>query len=329
MQQLPSLGFLSKDDTLCLSITVTSRCNLRCTYCHYFAGVSTSHRNKDIADDVFEKYLRLIGWIKKNIHSKIQVRFSGGEPLVLGDRLYKLAEKVMSSLGENVHILTNGILLNSEVIRLASKCGISAFLVSIENPFDVDKGSVNPEIVLDKIIGLKSDFVAVLPAVVIVRNHAFAQLPELADFFFSKLGQVPAMCELNFKAYISPTTVELKQLRDGVESVVTKFLGKTPLVLFPYIVPELAYCYENRYLVEFAVGAGTYNFLSQSQEQCVAELSRYLKNAYPAGNCGKYFCPWHENCKRIKWAWSSKMTDYCAYKCAISEGYYAAIASIK
>lgn len=321
------LGFLSRDDTLCLSVIVTSRCNLRCSYCHYYSRIPESHRNTDIQDEVFDRYLDLIDWIKSHLHQKIQVRFSGGEPLLLGGRLYELAEKVRHRLGERVHVLTNGELLSAEVIRTAANSGISAFLVSIENPFEVDKGSINPSVVMDKIAVLDGSTVEVLPAVVIVQNHMFSRLAELADLFFDKLGQVPTLSELNFNAYISPKQTELKHLRKGVEAIVAKYLGKTPLVLFPYIVPELAFCYENRYLLEFGVRPGSYDFFSPSVEKCIAEVVRYLNDAYPAASCERYRCTWHENCRRIKWAWHSKMRDYCAFKRAISDGYYAAIAA--
>lgn len=319
------LGFLAPEDTLCISIIVTSRCNLRCSYCHYHSTVRMDLRNADILDMVFDRYLDVIDWIKSHIHPKIQVRFSGGEPLVLGERLYELAERVCRRLNENVHILTNGVLINSEVIRSAAKCGISAFLISIENPFDVDKGSVDPQLVLDKIVSLANGLVPLLPAVVIVRNHMFFRLSELADWFFDRLGQVPTISELNFSSYCSPTTEQLKHLHEEIKVVVDKYIGKTPLALFPYIVPELAYCYENKYLLEFGVAPDSYNFIQPSMSDCVSEAVRYLNDAYPESNCPNFECEWYGNCQRIKWVWLKKMRDYCDFKRAVSDGYYQAL----
>lgn len=319
------LGFLARNDTLCLSIIVTNRCNLRCSYCHYCSRISPQLRNADIEDTVFDRYLTLIDWIKSHLHRNVQVRFSGGEPLVLGERLYQLADRASRRLGVGVHVLTNGALLNSAVVRSAAECGISAFLASIENPFDIDKGSISPTVVLNNIGTLASTSVAILPAVVIVRNHLFSRLPELADYFFDRIGVVPTISEMNFGAYVPPTQPELRQLREAVKVVVTKYVGRSPLVLFPYIVPELAYCFENRYLLEFGLVPRRSNFLSCSIDECVTEVVRCLANAYPRVNCRRYECAWHHNCRRAKWLWLSKMPDYCAFKRAISQGYYEAI----
>lgn len=320
--QLNSLGYLTPEDTLCISIAVTSRCNLHCSYCHYNSRITSHLSNADIEDDVFDHYLKLIDWIRSTLHENIQIRFSGGEPLLLGDRLFRLAEKVYSRLGETVHVLSNGVLVNSSTVKSSSSAGISAFLLSIENPYDVDKGSINPVSVIDKIISFNNDVVQVQPAVVIVRNHEFYRLTELMDWFYDKIKKLPTVSELNFSSFIQPTGRELNYLSEEVAKIVKKYIDKTPVVLFPYIVPDLAYCYENKYLIEFGVAPDHYNFSHSSMTDCTSEIIRYLNDAYPESKCNKFDCSWREGCKRVKWVWENNLQNYCAMRTAICEGYY-------
>lgn len=320
MRLLPNS--ISSDDTICFSIRVTSRCNLKCSYCNYKSLITPDIEFKDIDDEVFNKYLDIIEWVNLHITPKIQIRFSGGEPLLLGKRMFDLVNKVTSRIGKKVHILTNGALLDCDAINLGKQAGIAAFLVSLENPYDIDPGSISPAKIIDKILLLKGQDVKVLPAVVILRNHMFSQMAEVADYFYSRLGNIPTISELNFGGYVSPTSNEILTLRSSVEIVVQKYLGITPLRLFPYIVPELAYTYKPTYLVEFGVAPDRFNFTEDSITKRIHEFYRYVDIAYPPFDCYDKQCQWSDGCKRIKWFWKDKENDYCKLKKAICDGYY-------
>ncbi len=320
-----SFAFLKTTDTLYISIIVTSRCNLRCSYCHYYPRVRMSLQSHDISDAVFERYLDFIAYLKAEVHSKIQVRFSGGEPLVLGARLYQLAKRVHDRLGEKTYILTNGSLIDRRAIGQAAENGISAFLISLENPFDIDTGAVSPFPIIDKIRRLSSFSVALLPAVVIVRNKEFSHLVDIADFFFARLGAIPTISELNFTVYESPAPSHLAVLKQSITQLVRKYYGKTPLPLFPYVTPELAYCFENKYILELGVAPDTYDFVSESPQESLNVAERYLQDAYPPSKCQNHRCDWFPYCHRFKWVWSNTFQDYCALKRTICEAYYDAL----
>jgi len=327
--QLPgkhkALGFIEPDDVLCISIIVTSRCNLKCSYCHFFGNLPQNLRNRDIQDAVFDRYLDIIEYVKSTLHRNIRIRFSGGEPLALGSRLFHLSSKVFSRLGERVFVLTNGTMIDRDVTRRAVDNGISAFVISVENPFDVDVGSADPHSIIGKISELSEPTLQLVPGIVIVRNHMFSKLTEIADYFFSRLREIPTLSELSFSSFRSPSKKQLQHLEEGIGAIIEKYVGKTPLELFPYVVPELAFCYNNKYLLEFGITVNDDSFYHNPMDACLSSMQRQLESGYPLSNCVNTACEWYGSCHRIKWVWADKMNDYCAMKHAICGGCYNAL----
>lgn len=137
---------------------------------------------RELNSNVFKNYLSLINYLKENIHKNLQVRFSGGEPLIMGDRLFEMSEQMYVETGIEPYVLTNGMLLNEDIIERSKKSHISAYLVSIENPFDQSVGSPKTKDVLKKIRILNCDEVNVIPAIMIVANDSFKHIYKIADY---------------------------------------------------------------------------------------------------------------------------------------------------
>lgn len=110
-----------------IRISVTDRCNLRCTYCMPEQGIRTVE-HKDILS--YEEIIYLCESFAKIGISKIKI--TGGEPLVR-DNLAYLIEKIKRIKGiNNVTLTTNGILLEEQIDSLV-KAGIDAVNVSIDS----------------------------------------------------------------------------------------------------------------------------------------------------------------------------------------------------
>ena len=169
-------SFLQEEDIWALSITITGRCNCYCSYCHYYAYRDRQEYNFDMPEELFRNYVHLIKIIQQKYHKKLQVRFSGGEPLVIGDKLFDYSNYLHSKTGLKPYVLTNGKALNNEIIEKAKKANISAFLVSVENPFDESEGVPSTNETLNKIAAIDNNDVRVLPAVVVVKNEYFHKL---------------------------------------------------------------------------------------------------------------------------------------------------------
>ncbi len=110
-----------------LRISVTDRCNLRCTYCMPGEGITLIDK-KDIL--TLEEIVDVVttGASKFGIR---KIRFTGGEPLVRKG-IVELVEKVSSIDGiEETSMTTNGILL-TEYAAALKKAGLKRVNISLD-----------------------------------------------------------------------------------------------------------------------------------------------------------------------------------------------------
>jgi len=126
---------------LCFSISITGRCNANCSYCHFYGMRSKETIKeiwKDIDDETYRLYINFLKRIKNALPKNVdlQYRFSGGEPLVLKDRLFELADYGYKKTGIPPYILTNGLGITKNWVEKAKKHHIKYLFVSLENPFN-------------------------------------------------------------------------------------------------------------------------------------------------------------------------------------------------
>lgn len=87
-----------------IRIVIGENCNLDCKYCFV---------NKD-KNNKFTRFDDLYNLIKRLEYKNLILTFSGGEPLLYIDEIIKIITKVKPN---SVDILTNGLLLNNDLIR--------------------------------------------------------------------------------------------------------------------------------------------------------------------------------------------------------------------
>ncbi len=317
----------NKKDYLHLSITATGRCNASCDYCHFYAKRPREEMMYDINEYIFKYYINLVKYIKNDIrHENITYRLSGGEPLVLGNRMYDMCNYAYKTTGIKLNVLTNGILLNEKVIEDSKKNNVGAYIVSMENPFEIAQGAADPYDIIKKISKFNSDELPVVPGIVIVSNKMFDRLEEICDYFYEKIGYIPSISEKTYSVYESPTEEELIALKENVKRIVFKYADKTNLELFPYIIPEIINKGENEYLVELDIEG---NCIRESYAASYDYLINKINKSYPK-ICCNVICDWKKYCATRKWLWDhstnqisaeEKRKDYCNYKKALCEGY--------
>lgn len=119
---IDSFGRVADD----LRISVTDRCNLRCTYCMPAEGVPWLPR-RDIL--TFEEIDRLVGlFMSLGVRT---VRLTGGEPLVRAD-LVNLVETLAARGVPELALSTNGVLLSERAPELA-RAGLHRINVSVDS----------------------------------------------------------------------------------------------------------------------------------------------------------------------------------------------------
>lgn len=127
------------DNPLGCQLELTHRCNLRCKQCYNQSGCS----KPDIS---FSKWMDVTKQlVDMNIFECV---ISGGEPLLLGDKLYKIMDTLDDS-GVRFILVTNGLLMDEKKVKRLSRYDYYWVQVSID-------GS-KPEI-HDKIRGVKGSW---------------------------------------------------------------------------------------------------------------------------------------------------------------------------
>ncbi|MBL7053169.1 MAG: radical SAM protein [Candidatus Portnoybacteria bacterium] len=95
-------------------IELTNRCNLSCKHCYsLFKG------NKDLGKNAFLKTLSEL----KKLNCKL-INFSGGEPLLLENKIFDYALLTKKILDAQVQLTTNGVLINTFNFKKIKKFSI-------------------------------------------------------------------------------------------------------------------------------------------------------------------------------------------------------------
>lgn len=109
-----------------LRISVTERCNLRCTYCMPAGGVDLSPREEILTFEEIERLARL--FVRNGVE---KIRLTGGEPLVRKS-FEELAERIGRINGlRSFALTTNGMLLSKKIDRLKA-AGINQINISLD-----------------------------------------------------------------------------------------------------------------------------------------------------------------------------------------------------
>jgi len=311
------------------SICITNRCNCRCTYCHFYDSNAPTV-SCDMDDEQFLTYLDFINaWCKK-VDGRFSYRFSGGDPSVLGDRLFELANTGFRITNMRPFVLTSGKDIDERWVRKAKKSAISHVFVSIENPAKPDPGAPNPEEIMHKIKAFNSPELPIVPGVCVVPNDCFSSLYEICKWFFENLEMIPLISEVNFGLYASPTEEEWKELEKNVYKVIRDFFHRAHLNLFSSVAPEYAYGGNDPYIFDLGLN-NPHEITDKNIQSKIDEVYNFLHStSYRSLNCLQEECPWVNFCQNTKWYWQidkkldrgRKLHDYCRLKRMISDAFY-------
>lgn len=109
-----------------LRISITERCNLRCTYCMPAEGVELSPRDYILTFEEIERLARL--FVRQGVD---KIRLTGGEPLVRKN-VEELVERIGRIPGlRTLAITTNGLLLPKKLERL-QRAGVGQLNISLD-----------------------------------------------------------------------------------------------------------------------------------------------------------------------------------------------------
>ena len=289
----------------------------------------------DISDELFNVYASFIYEAKNSLPSnfEVQCRFSGGEPLVLGDRIFNLAEKIHSVTGIDPYILTNGKNISKNFVVLAQKSRISHLYVSLENPLEPDKGAPNPEEIISKIKRYNSDEFPIIPAITVISNRQFKNLYKICRIFYKELGRLPAISEISVNSFVPPTKKQLGELYENVFKTVRYFHSKTAIRLFPDVSPELYFGEYDHHILHLGL-ENSHKLTTKTLKTNLPVVLDKINKNYRDLRCPDKNCEWLEDCKRVKWIWTEgfntvtpaqKKKSYCDMKKNINTAFLKAL----
>ena len=156
-----------------LRISVTDRCNYRCSYCMpaeiFNKDYSYIKQNKILS---YEEIIQISSILKKVGLKKI--RITGGEPL-LRKNVDKLIYKLKTEVGiEHVGMTTNGSLLTDEKLSILKSSGLDSLTLSLDT-LNSDKiikiNGTKKQFDLDKVIqGIEKHFGKVKTNTVVIKG---------------------------------------------------------------------------------------------------------------------------------------------------------------
>lgn len=327
--------FLEDNDIWALSITGTGKCNCDCSYCHFYAVRDRKEYNIDMPETLFKNYVELIKVIKEKYHNNIQVRFSGGEPLVMGEKLFEYSKYLYEKTGIEPFVLTNGRLLNEGIIQKSKDAHISAYMVSMENPFDQSEGAPKTDEVLEKINTLNCDEVNVIPAIMVVKNDSYCRLFDICNYVYDRIHMLPSFSELTYHAYEIATPKQVEDLYYNIKQIAKKYYGKEAIRFFPYVSPELYANNQKNYMTELDL-ENSIEISDTNASEVADRLYNKLHASYQPNPCENKTCDWYDDCRIIKWLWlytynnpnmsvEQKLKSFCELKKAINNGLYDGI----
>ena len=225
-----------------LRISVTDRCNLRCTYCMPEGGIEPILHQEILT---FEEIARLVR-IFVSLGIK-KIRLTGGEPLVRKDVIDLI--RTLAGIGgiEEVNLTTNGILLSDHADEL-KKAGVKRLNISLDTLREERFMSITGHNLFHKVMdgiekakragfsplklnvvvmkGINDDEVLdfvnfSLSKGLIIRFIEFMKITPLwREEYFTPIEEVKSICERNFvmkrAGYHGPGPAEYYKIDGGI-----------------------------------------------------------------------------------------------------------------
>jgi MoaA/NifB/PqqE/SkfB family radical SAM enzyme len=301
-------------DWTVLNINVTWFCPVKCKYCHI-----TSKASRE--DPVVLDEKKLIKECKKGMKLGVkEYRFSGGEPLFLGDKLFEYAEVVYKITDKKPAVLTSGFYMN-EIWLKKARGRFSGIYISVENPLGPLQTVVDFNKMLDVIRNNTSKELPIKYGVTLVTAEHFKNLGKIFKMMYGNVNRafMPQLEYPCLKDFIPPGKEELVKITKETKLLFKEY-GIIPYY-FVNIIGSLAFLKDN--LSRVVVNLNPDGKYDISQSMLEAFKTRYnwidYSETRQKGSKTCQNCNWVDCCKQHG---VGLMYDWCELRKAIFTGIY-------
>lgn len=302
------------EDWTVLNINVTWFCPVKCEYCHITSKGSHKDRRILSLQDLARECE--VG----RSYGIDEYRFSGGEPLSLGDRLFEYADVVRDITGKKPAVLTSGIYLNKNWLHKA-RGKFSGIYISIENPFEPLQHVVDPIKMMELIRGNFTEDLPLRYGLTLVTASQFANIKRIFNTYYDNVNRsfMPQLEYPSLKNFILPSEEELKNIYSETKWVFREF-GAIPYY-FVNVIGPIAALSNNSYRVVANLNPdGRYDIYSSMREAFETKYKwiEYSKiRQQESETCQS--CDWIQCCRHHG---GDLMYDWCNLRKAIFQGIY-------
>lgn len=123
------------DMLLSLMIMPTMNCNFNCTYCYQ------DNYKKNLKEEDETKIIEFINTYTDKV-KKVKLAWFGGEPTLEHERVIRMTKKIKEicdykKVDLDLHMTTNGYLLNQERIEAYKSLGFNCFQITLDGPKEI------------------------------------------------------------------------------------------------------------------------------------------------------------------------------------------------
>lgn len=300
-------------DLTVLTMNETWYCPVRCGYCHITQKASLMDK----------KTLSTLALIKVCKEAKKygfkEYRFSGGEPTVIGDKLFEHAKIVLKIVGKKPILLTSGYNLSEEWCEKAVNL-FSAIYVSLESPIKPLHSLIRTDDILHFIREYSSDELPLKLGCTLIRPESYKHLYHIFSYLYEGTHgtSFPQLSSPTLKDYIAPTQTQLKYLQAETAKIYADY-GIVPWY-FSDIIGSVLHMKDraNRYVANLNPDGAFYPYssLADALNQEILIKQKSLSERRP--NCIK--CEWFDCCNPFDNGIKIPYSNLCSLRKTLFQG---------